>query len=119
MPQSDEAIRVVQRQLEAYNARDLEAFLAVFDDDVQAVDAETGAQIATSAAELRPRYERRFQTAVHCELLGRLACGDTVVDRERISGLPGGEWADCMAVYTVKGGKIVRMQLLWKAGGSQ
>ena len=70
--------------------------------------------IAASAEELRPRYAARFETPVHCELLGRLACGDTVVDRERITGLPSGGAADCMAVYTVKRGKIVRMQLLWK-----
>jgi hypothetical protein len=81
----------------------------------QALDTETGAVIASSSAELRPRYAKRFETPVHCELIGRLACGDTVVDRERITGLPGGAAADCMAVYTVKGGKIQRMQLLWKA----
>ncbi|KIY99579.1 hypothetical protein MNEG_8383 [Monoraphidium neglectum] len=112
---SDEAVNVVQRQLEAYNARDLEAFMAVMADDVVALDTETGAVIASSSAELRPRYAKRFETPVHCELIGRLACGDTVVDRERITGLPGGAAADCMAVYTVKGGKIQRMQLLWKA----
>lgn len=82
---------------------------------IQALDAETGAVIASSTAELRPRYVTRFQTPVHCELLARVVCGDTVVDRERISGLPGGAVADCMAMYTVKGGKIKRMQLLWKA----
>ena len=71
--------------------------------------------IASSAEELRPRYVKRFQTPVHCELISRVSCGDTVVDRERISGLPDGGVADCMAMYTVKGGKIKRMQLLWKA----
>lgn len=82
----------------------------------KALNTETGEVIARGVAELRPRYVERFKTPVHCELLGRLACGDTVVDRERITGLPGGGVADCMAVYTVKRGKITRMQLLWKAG---
>jgi hypothetical protein len=63
-------VSVVQRQLEAYNARDLDAFMAVMADDVVAVDAETGALIAEGAAALRLRYEQRFSTPVHCELLG-------------------------------------------------
>ncbi|KAI8472591.1 MAG: hypothetical protein J3K34DRAFT_413574 [Monoraphidium minutum] len=111
---SDEAMGVVQRQLEAYNARDLEAFMAVMADDVVALDAETGAVIATGAAELRPRYVERFKTPVYSELLSRVMCGATVVDRERISGLPGGEVRDCLAIYTIRGGKIARMQFVWK-----
>ena len=70
LPTPPTPVSVVQRQLEAYNARDLDAFMAVMADDVVAVDAETGALIAEGAAALRPRYEQRFSTPVHCELLG-------------------------------------------------
>lgn len=55
----DSPLAVVQRQLELYNARDLDAFMAVFAPDVRVVNADTGETIATSAAELRPRYEAR------------------------------------------------------------
>lgn len=38
-----------------------------------------------------------------------------VVDRERISGLPGGAVADCMATYFVGShGKIVKFLMLWR-----
>jgi hypothetical protein len=38
------------------------------------------------AVTCRKRYESRFQTEVHSELLGRLCLGNVVVDREIITG---------------------------------
>ena len=80
----------------------------------QVIDSESGKVIARSAAELRPRYVERFRSPVHCELVGRLHLGDTVVDREVITGLPDGAVADCMATYTVRGGRIQRMSFVWR-----
>lgn len=109
---------VVQKQLEAYNVRDLEAFLALMADDCIAKDAVTGAVMAEGKEQLRQRYESRFKTAVHSELLGRLCLGDVVVDREIITGLPDGAVADCLATYHCKAGKIVRMEFVWQARAS-
>lgn len=105
---------VVQKQLEAYNARDIEAFMALLSDDCVAKDAVTGAVMAQGKQQLRERYTNRFQTAVHSELLGRLCLGDVVVDREIISGLPDGAAADCLATYHCAGGLITRMEFVWK-----
>lgn len=46
----------MQRQLELYNARDLEPFMQLFTDDVYVSDGITGAVIASSKEQLRPRY---------------------------------------------------------------
>lgn len=70
--------------------------------------------IAASAEQLRPRYVERFKSPVHCELLGRLALGNVVVDREIITGLPDGGVADCLATYTIEGGLISRIQFVWR-----
>lgn len=105
---------VVQKQLEAYNARDIEAFMALMSDDCIAKDAVTGQVMCQGKQQLRERYINRFKTAVYSELLGRLCLGDVVVDREIITGLPDGAVADCLATYHCKGGKIVRMEFVWK-----
>lgn len=105
---------VVQKQLEAYNARDIEAFMALMSDDCVAKDAVTAAVMAQGKEQLRERYTNRFKTAVYSELLGRLCLGDVVVDREIISGLPDGATADCLATYHCAGGKITRMEFVWK-----
>eukprot|EP00882_Tetradesmus_deserticola_P011467 GHRQ01012132.1.p2 GENE.GHRQ01012132.1~~GHRQ01012132.1.p2 ORF type:complete len:160 (+),score=28.46 GHRQ01012132.1:288-767(+) len=105
---------VVQRQLEAYNARDLGAFMDLLAEDCVATDAVTGAVLGTGKAELRKRYKARFQTDVHSELLGRLCLGSVVVDREIITGLPDRGVADCLATYHCRNGKIHKMEFVWQ-----
>lgn len=112
------ALEVVQKQLECYNARDLDNFMALMAPDVLVMETETGKVLARSAEELRPRYVERFKTPVHCELVGRLHLGDTVIDREVIRGLPDNAEADCMATYTVVDGKIKRMSFVWRPRNS-
>ena len=46
---------VLPHRLECYNARDLDRFLTLLADDVHVSDGETGAIIATSKEQLRPR----------------------------------------------------------------
>ena len=60
------------------------------------------------------RYVERFKSPVHAELLGRLICGNTVVDREVITGLPEDAEADCMATYVVRDGLISKIQFVWR-----
>jgi hypothetical protein len=100
--------------LEAYNARDIEAFLALMADDCVATDALTGAVLCAGKEQLQARYSERFQTPVYSELLGRLCLGDVVVDREIITGLPGAASADCLATYHCSGGLIRKMEFVWK-----
>jgi len=89
--------------------------MSLMADDVTATDSVTGAVLASNKEELRPRYVERFKTPVYSELLGRLCLGNVVVDREIISGLPDGAVADCLATYTVEGGKIVKMTFVWQS----
>lgn len=100
-------------QLEYYNARDLEKFMSLMAKDVKVTNVFTGDVIAMSAEELRPRYEARFKTPVHCEVISRTCLGSIVVDREVITGLPDNGVADCLAIYKVNSGKIVGIQLGW------
>ncbi|KAL6745236.1 hypothetical protein V8C86DRAFT_2984426 [Haematococcus lacustris] len=113
----DAVLELINKQLRLYNARDLDAFMEMFSEDVHVSDTVTGAVLARSKAELRPRYEARFSSPVHCELVGRLALGNVVVDREIITGLPDDGVAECMATYLVcpDSMKIKTVQFVWKA----
>lgn len=110
------AVAIAQRQLELYNLRQVDPFLELFADNVIVMDGLTGTITASNKNELRPRYVARFQTPVHCELLGRLVIGNTVVDREVITGLPDGGVADCMATYVcdVAANNIKRINFVWQ-----
>lgn len=83
----------VDRQLAAYNARDVEGFLACYTADC-AIDDGEGKRLMTGHAEMRARYRALFDASpnLHCEIVHRTRIGAYVLDEERISGrLPGAE----------------------------
>jgi hypothetical protein len=102
-----EAETIVQRQLEAYNARDLEAFLACYADDAKLWRAPSTLTESGKEA-LRARYKRRFDGApsLHAEIVRRIAFDRFVVDHERVTGVPEGV-LETVVTYEVVGGRIV------------
>jgi len=77
--------QIVQLQLDAYNAKDIEALLATY-----AVDAEHyvlhGERLARGHAEMRARFMLRFtEPDLHARLLSRTVIGQLVVDHEMIT----------------------------------
>ena len=104
---------IVQAQLDAYNAQDLERFCACFAHDTALADLN-GAVTHQGAAGVRERYAELF--AAHpenrAELLNRIAVGDVVVDEERISRGKGVAPFRALAIYTVKSGLIARVDFV-------
>lgn len=105
---------VVQAQLDAYNAKDIEAFMRCWAEDAQ-VFAHPDTLLADGAAAIRVRHLARFQEP---NLFGRLisrmsvedAAGATVVDREIVTRtFPEGPGrVDVIAIYRVAAGRITR-----------
>ena len=98
----------MQAQLEAYNARDIDAFLATYTEDAQLFELPDKL-LARGTAELRERYTKRFaDTRLHAEIVKRIAVGNTVVDHERVRmTLPEGPGTiEAIAIYEVRDGKI-------------
>jgi DNA-binding MarR family transcriptional regulator len=87
-------VAVVQRQLNAYNARDIEAFLATY---AATVWVREGARPASREdhASLRKTYASLFAEtpALHCEIARRTVLDNRVTDHERLSGAPDGSTA--------------------------
>ncbi|MES2692350.1 MAG: nuclear transport factor 2 family protein [Verrucomicrobiota bacterium] len=101
---------VVQRQLDAYNARDVEAIVATYADDAQQFE-HPATLIATGAAELRQRFTARFaEPNLHATLLHRAVMGDVVIDHERVQRTfpEGAGTIELVAIYEVKSGRIAR-----------
>jgi hypothetical protein len=100
---------VVQRQLEAYNARDLARFLAEFGDDIEVYRLPGAMPAIVGKKALADFYAtQRFNHAeLHAELRGRMAFGSKVIDHERISGVRDQPF-DVAVAYEVREGRIVR-----------
>jgi hypothetical protein len=101
---------VVQRQLDAYNAHDIDALMATYADDVQHFEFPS-TLVASGAAQVRERLCARLQEPnLHARLLGRTAMGNLVIDHEIVTrDFPEGPGTiELIAMYEVRAEKIVR-----------
>ncbi|MFB9905471.1 nuclear transport factor 2 family protein [Allokutzneria oryzae] len=101
---------VVDRQLAAYNAHDLEGFLATYAEDVHL--AAHGGRTIKGREEMRGLYAEQFaQKQCRAEVVGRLMERGWVVDHEVAHGL-GGEPRRVLVAYRVRDGLIDRVEFL-------
>jgi uncharacterized protein (TIGR02246 family) len=107
------AVDVVQRQLETYNAQDLEAFLATYAPDCVICDLN-GAVTQSGQTEIRARYATMFAQYPEnkARLISRMALGDVVIDHENVTRGPTGPRLEAIAIYTVKNGLIARVDFI-------
>lgn len=101
---------VVQRQLDAYNARDLESLLATYAEDAELFE-HPATLLARGAAELRARFAARFREPnLHARLLGRTVAGAFVFDHERVTRtFPEGPGElEVVMIYEVQAGRIAK-----------
>ena len=108
MPAFDSPETVVQRQLDAYNARDLDALLATYAPDARQYELPAKL-LATGHADMRPRFALRFEEPnLHAHLLQRAVMGNIVIDHETVSRTfaDGPGKVDLVAIYEVVDGLI-------------
>lgn len=100
----------VKKQLEAYNARDIDGFMQWWADDCQYYEFPARL-LASGAAEIRERHVARFREPnLHGKLVKRIAVANIVVDQETVTRtFPDGSGeVDVVAIYEVKDGKIAK-----------
>lgn len=99
---------VVQAQLDAYNARDIDALLAAYASDAEQFTLH-GERLAKGREEMRPRFLARFaEPHLQARLLTRTVVGDVVVDFESITrDFPEGVGTqELLCIYEVRDGLI-------------
>ena len=103
----------VQRQLEAYNARDLDRFLAEYTDDVVALRLPGEQVVASGKVAFGEHYRKnRFSLpGLHAELFKRMVFGNKVIDHERVVGV-GDAPMEVAAIYEVTPQGIRRVWFL-------
>lgn len=108
-PQVDPALPV-QKQLEAYNARDIEAFMPWWADDCQYY-AFPSTLLANGAEEIRSRHLTRFQEPdLFGKIHSRTILDNLVVDHETVTrNFPEGPGElDVICIYEIENGKIAK-----------
>lgn len=107
---SSSAESVVQRQLDAFNAKDLDALMAVYAEDAQQFE-HPAKLLASGAPEMRPRFEARFKELnLHARLLKRIVSGNIVIDHEIVTRTfpEGPGQIELVAIYEVNNDKIAK-----------
>jgi hypothetical protein len=101
----------VQEQLEAYNARDLERFLACYAEGV-VIATPDGAPLMTGKPEMRRSYGTMFKESadLHADVANRLRAGQWVVDEEHV--LLNGQRLHVLVAYLVQDELIERVLML-------
>jgi hypothetical protein len=104
---------IIQQQVNAYNARDIEAFLTKYSPSVKIFD-HPDSLLWSGLEEMRKVYTRRFESApqLHCEIVNRIVLGNFVIDREKVTGLPDDQVINAVAIYAVQEGLIQQVWFL-------
>jgi hypothetical protein len=104
-----EPTELAQRQLDAYNSHDLEAFVACYHPEVEVRDFPSGELSFQGHAAMRQRYGPVFERGtIHAELVGRICQGVVAIDQEHVTGLAD-EPVDAVAMYEIEGELIRRV----------
>ena len=116
MPISPET--VIQRQLEAYNSRDVDALLAIYAGDAQMFE-HPATLVASGSAAIRERFTARFREPnLHAKLLNRMVMGSIVVDHEQVTRTfpEGPGQLELVMIYEVRQGRIIKA---WTIAGAK
>lgn len=106
--------QAVQRQLDAYNAHDLDALLETYAHDAQLFDYPS-TLLASGAAEIRERFAMRFsEPNLHARLISRIVMGQAVIDHEEVTRtFPEGTGkVELVAIYEVRDGRIATARFI-------
>jgi hypothetical protein len=117
MQHEQNPVEIVQQQLDAYNGRDIEAFIALFSDDATTSDLGASSPSLSGKAQIRERYASLFSKSpvLHSHLVNRTVFGRVVVDLEQITGREGSaELFEVMAIYEIERSKIRRVHFVRK-----
>ena len=116
---SDSAVRTpveaAQEQLDAYNAHDLQRFVAAYAEDVKVYRPPSFEPVMQGRAAFAEFYgKNRFNLpGLRAEVLHRIAFGNKVIDHERVSGVRP-EPFEVAAIYEVVDGLI---RTVWFVAG--
>ena len=101
---------IAQKQLDAYNAQDLDTYVSYFTQDC-IVSGLNGVPTETSRDAIKARYAKAFAQFPQnkAELKNRIVVGNTIVDHELVIRAPGGEQFEIIAIYTFRDGLIARV----------
>lgn len=105
-------LALVQRQLNAYNLRNIDAFLEPYADDVELYDFPAKL-VGKGKDNMRKDYDKMFNSlpGLHCEIKDRIIQGNLIIDKEKIT-VEGKNILEGTAIYQIENNKISKVYFI-------
>jgi hypothetical protein len=105
---------LVQAQVDAYNAHNIDDFLAVYADDIELFDFPAKTKLRGKDV-MRQRYAAlTADPQLHGEVINCMVVGNTVINHERVcrTTADGTVTLESIAIYEIRDQKIVRVTFI-------
>jgi hypothetical protein len=105
----------VDKQLEAFNSKDIDAFLECYSDGIQAYMLESNELINNDKDQLKKTMNESFKTKPKAKttVIERITQNNLIIDLEKIDDYVEGKTIKSIAIYEVKDGAITK---IWFGG---
>jgi hypothetical protein len=103
--------QLAQLQLDAYNAKKIDEFVAQYDDNIIVMDFPTNNITLEGKVAFTERYKKLFEEnpQLHAELKNRTVMGNHIIDHEYLTGRANGTTGEAIAIYEVNETHIVKV----------
>ena len=107
---------IVQKQLDAYNARNLSEFLSLYNHDIEIYNYRENEPFISGIEALREVYEDVFDHSpeLNATIKNRIVFENKVIDFESVTGRKGVHLIEVIAIYEVKDNLIFRVTFIRK-----
>jgi len=107
------AEKLAQEQLEAYNNRDIEAFVQPYAENVKIFNFPSELMYE-GREKMYEMYGRMFSRTpdLHCRLVNRMVMGNTVIDQEEVTISKKEPPFRAIAIYKIEDGKIAEVYFI-------
>lgn len=107
---------IVQKQLNAYNNRDIDTFVACHHPHAQLYTFSENEPFVQGQEQIRATYSEIFKTSptLFSKLINRIVMGNKVIDHEEITGRKGVDVLELIAIYEVDETTITKAHFIRK-----
>jgi len=104
---------IVQKQVEAYNSRDVNQFLSYYSQTITIYN-HPDELLVSGLDQMKQRYGSFFEQnpELHCEIVNRIVIGPYVIDYEKVTGTTEKSVLEAVAIYRVEAGLIQQVYFL-------
>ncbi len=115
--QSISAEKIVEKNLKAYNNRDINGFMASFSPDIALYNLGDSKPSISGFESIKSFYKKVFDASpkLHSTILKRIVYDNKVIDHERIVGRVGADKpVEIVLIYEIKANKIAKLTAIRK-----